>query len=198
MKDYNAILWHKTDVLLSILSRIHFSFWMRIRCFLRRVKLGKRCKFYGMTYLQRAIGARISIGDNCQFRSKPHSNRIGINHQCIVATMSTDAEIAIGYNCGFSGTTITAFSSIKIGNNVRCGSNTIISDSDWHNDDPRSGGSKPVVIEDNVWIGYNATIWKGVTIGRNSVIGANSVVTKDVPADVVAAGNPCRAIRALD
>ena len=142
MKDYNAICWHKIDVLLSIFSRWHFSFWMYIRCFLRHVKLGKGCGFYGMTYFQRANGAKITVGDNCQFRSRSHSNRIGINHQCIVATMNQDAEISIGSKCGFSGTTITAFSSIKIGNNVRCGGNTIISDSDWHHDDLRSGGSK--------------------------------------------------------
>lgn len=197
MKDYNAIVWHKIDVLVLMLSRVHFSFWMRVRCFLRHVKLGKRCIFYGMTYFQRAVGARITIGDNCQFRSNPHSNKIGINHQCIVATMSPGAEIFIGSNCGFSGTTITAFSSIRIGNNVRCGGNTIISDSDWHHDDPRSGGSKPIVIEDNVWIGYNATIWKGVTIGKNTVIGANSIVTNDIPANVIAAGNPCRVIHML-
>eukprot|EP00244_Chara_vulgaris_P008799 TRINITY_DN3561_c0_g4_i1.p1 TRINITY_DN3561_c0_g4~~TRINITY_DN3561_c0_g4_i1.p1 ORF type:complete len:228 (+),score=29.51 TRINITY_DN3561_c0_g4_i1:50-685(+) len=55
--------------------------------------------------------------------------------------------------------------------------------------------AKPITIRDNVWIGGGAIICPGVTIGNNSVIGAGSVVTKDVPDNVVAAGNPCRVIR---
>ena len=56
----------------------------------------------------------------------------------------------------------------------------------------------PVTIEDNVWIGENVTICPGVTIGENSVIGAGSVVTKDIPANVVAVGNPCRVLREIN
>jgi len=57
--------------------------------------------------------------------------------------------------------------------------------------------SLPVVIKDHVWIGSNVTIMPGVTIGENSVIGAGSVVTKDVPANVVAAGVPCKVMREI-
>lgn len=101
------------------------------------------------------------------------------------------------YNCGFSGTIIGAFTTIKLGNNVRCGANTLITDSDWHEDDPRAGKAKPVVIGDNVWLGVNAVVLKGVTIGENSVIGANSVVAKNIPANVIAAGNPCKVLKSL-
>jgi len=97
----------------------------------------------------------------------------------------------------FSGTVIGAFRSIRLGGGIRCGANTLITDSDWHPGDPRSGDPRPIVIEDNVWLGAGSTVMKGVTIGRNSVIGAGSVVTKDIPADVIAAGNPCRIIRKL-
>jgi len=55
----------------------------------------------------------------------------------------------------------------------------------------------PVTIGNNVWIGGSAIICPGVTIGENTTIGAGSVVTKDIPANVVAAGNPCRVIRKL-
>ncbi len=55
----------------------------------------------------------------------------------------------------------------------------------------------PVHIEKNVWIGGGVFIMPGVTIGENSVIGANSVVTRDIPANVVAAGNPCRVMREI-
>lgn len=56
---------------------------------------------------------------------------------------------------------------------------------------------RPVVIEDNVWIGGNAVILPGVTVGEGAVIAAGSVVTRDVPPRVVAGGNPCRIIRPL-
>lgn len=55
-----------------------------------------------------------------------------------------------------------------------------------------------VKIEDNCWIGAGATICPGVTIGENTVIGAGSVVTKDIPANSVAVGNPCKVVRAID
>ena len=55
----------------------------------------------------------------------------------------------------------------------------------------------PVTICDNVWIGANVTICPGVTIGENTVIGAGSVVTKSIPANCVAVGNPCRVIRQI-
>ncbi len=58
--------------------------------------------------------------------------------------------------------------------------------------------SQPVVIEDNCWIGAGTIICPGITIGENSVIGAGSVVTKDVPQNSVAVGNPCRVIREID
>lgn len=58
--------------------------------------------------------------------------------------------------------------------------------------------AQPVTVEDNVWIGGGVVILPGVTIGKNSVIGAGSVVTRSVPANCVAAGNPCRVIRSFD
>ena len=58
--------------------------------------------------------------------------------------------------------------------------------------------AKPVTIGEDVWIGGSVVICPGVTIGNRCVIGAGSVVTKDIPAGVFAAGNPCRVIRELD
>jgi maltose O-acetyltransferase len=57
---------------------------------------------------------------------------------------------------------------------------------------------EPVTIDDDVWVGGAVVICPGVRIGARSVIGAGSVVTRDIPADVVAAGNPCRVLRALE
>lgn len=55
----------------------------------------------------------------------------------------------------------------------------------------------PITVEDDVWIGANVTVLPGVTIGRGSVIGAGSVVNRDIPAGVVAVGNPCRVLRTI-
>jgi len=161
------------------------------------VRLGKNIMFDGKCNFERFPGTKITIGDHCKFRSRNNSNLIGINRPCIISTHMSDfnSKIEIGNNCGFSGTVIGAFKYIKIGNNVRCGANTLITDSDWHPDDPRAGKAKDVIIEDNVWLGVNTVVLKGVTIGDNTVIGANSVVTKSIPANVIAAGNPCKIIR---
>ena len=57
--------------------------------------------------------------------------------------------------------------------------------------------ARPITIGDNVWIGADVTILPGVTIGEGRVIGAKSVVTKDIPPNVIALGNPCRVLRAI-
>jgi len=164
------------------------------------IKLGKHARFFGICHFERFPRTEIRIGSYCTFRSRKNSNLIGINRPCSIATIKSDYEafIEIGNNCGFSGTVIGAFKHIKIGNNVRCGANTLIIDSDWHLDDPRSGEPADVVIGNNVWLGVNTVVLKGVIIGDNTVIGANSVVTKSIPANVIAAGNPCKVIRKIN
>lgn len=189
-------LSHTTDVLIR---RVHFLLGKRnlISAAWWGVRLNSNTRFYGKCFFKRFPKSTINIGSNCEFLSSANSNLIGINRPCMVSTLTETASIQIGDNCGFSGTVIGAFTSIKIGNNVRCGANTLITDSDWHPDDPRVGASKEVVIGDNVWLGLNAVVLKGVEIGANSVIGANSLVTKNIPANVIAAGNPCKEIAKL-
>ena len=90
---------------------------------------------------------------------------------------------------------------VTIGDNCFIGPNVSIYTA-CHSTDPvernnRREWAEPVTIGDNVWIGGSVTILPGVTIGDNTTIGAGSVVTKDIPANVVAAGNPCRVIKAL-
>lgn len=90
---------------------------------------------------------------------------------------------------------------VTVGNNVMIGPNvqliTACHPIDAHERNTYTEFTKPVTIKDNVWIGAGVTIVPGVTIGENSVIGAGSVVTRDVPPNVVAAGNPCRVIREI-
>lgn len=194
-----------TNKLLNLLDiinlKIKFNFYFylnKLNFYLRGVNIAESPKFIGITSIKRASGSTISIGSNTIFLSKHVSNLIGINRPCIFSAMNSEARLIIGDGCGFSGTVIGCFSQITLGNNVRCGANTLITDSDWHLDDPRSAEPRPIKIGDNVWLGVNVIVMKGVTIGDNVVIGAGSVVTKDIPANVIAAGNPCRIIKQIN
>lgn len=100
--------------------------------------------------------------------------------------------------------------SVKIGNNVMLGPNVNIYTAthsihpSLRNDIQKEGleslitYAKPVIIENGVWIGGSSLILPGIKIGANSVIGAGSVVTKDIPANVVAVGNPCKVLKSIN
>lgn len=103
-------------------------------------------------------------------------------------------NVYINYNC-----TILDVTTVIIGNDVLIGPSVEIYTAahpiDWQERATRIELGKPITIGNNVWIGGNVTICPGVTIGDRSVIGAGSVVTKDIPKDVIAAGNPARVIK---
>ena len=148
-------------------------------------------------------GARITIGDNFYLSSGNGVNPIASNLQADVY-VEPGATLTIGNNVGMSSTRLWIHESARIGNNVKIGGCVLITDTDAHPMDymaRRSSNegtkSAPVVIEDDVWVGAHCIILKGVTIGARSIIGAGSVVTKSIPADCVAAGNPCRVIKNL-
>jgi maltose O-acetyltransferase len=97
--------------------------------------------------------------------------------------------------------TILDESTVTIGDNVLIGPNvSIYTVNHAVNIEKRNAGieyAKPVSIGNNVWIGGDVVILQGVSIGDNSIIGAGSVVTRNIPANVMAAGNPCKVIREL-
>ena len=167
-----------------------------LSCTLWGIDIGKRSFFRGKAYFKKHPGSKIIIGDN--FTCFNIINESGlVKRPCTIQTNTESAVLEIGNNVGISGGVIACFKHIKIGNNVKVGGNVSIFDGDFHLDDPRSGTPKDIIIGDNVWIGYESIILKGVSIGNNSVIGAGSVVTKDIPDNTIAAGNPCKIIKTI-
>ncbi|MDI6802823.1 MAG: acyltransferase [Bacteroidota bacterium] len=124
------------------------------------------------------------FADNCQFFP-------GVRLE-----VGKDACIKIGKGTYLNrNTVIVSQKQVEIGNNCKISWDVVIMDSDLH---PLPGNtkiiSKPVVIMDNVWIGCRVIILKGVTIGSGAIIAAGAVVTKDIPANSIAAGVPAQVL----
>ena len=179
-----------------------------------RITMGNSILEKTFTFLIRGNSNKkqLVIGNDCILR-----NGIYIENE--------NGNIIIGDNTFInSGTNLISASKIAIGTNVFVSWGCLVIDHDSHSlnyldrrqdlkqqvKDVRDGfdfvknknwsvvKSLPVIIEDDVWIGFDAVILKGVTIGRGSIIGARSVVTKDVPPFTIVAGNPARTIRTIE
>ena len=179
--------------------------------FLRFIKklpcrTGKNVKFLSSASLNNILGNidKIKIGSHSILAGEltlfGHGGSINIGEWCYVG----------------GGTRIWSASSISIGDRVLIAHNVNIFDSLTHpiNSEDRhkhfmaiatSGHPKildldedPVILEDDVWVGANSIILKGVRIGAGSIIGAGAVVTKDVPSNVIAVGNPARVVREIN
>lgn len=176
---------------------------MKLRTYGHAVEVKGRVTIIGKFYLRLKEPCKLIIGDNLDVRSGFCYNPISRNIRTAFC-LEKGARVVIGNNVGISGSCIRAHQSITIGNNVKIGGDSLIVDSDGHALDAEIRRTErdreeklcaPVVIEDDVLIGARCIIMKGVTIGHNSIIGAGSIVTKSIPANSVAAGNPCKVIR---
>ena len=145
------------------------------------------------------IGNDVSIYAGCAFA-------IGVNGHC-----------KIGNHTLLNGALVMAEEEITIGNHCLISWNVGLADSDFHPIEPALRmqdtlalspyfpnrperpkiETKPIHICDNVWIGMNAVVLKGVTIGENSVVAAGAIVTRDVPPNTVVAGNPAKIVKEL-
>jgi maltose O-acetyltransferase len=136
---------------------------------------------------------RLVIGERAQLYSTVATLELVTEEE---GTLEIGARTLVNF-----GTSIVATKSVRIGDNCQIGTHTLILDNDYHRIEPERRlerpPSKPVVIENNVWIGARVIVLPGVTIGADSAIGAGSVVTADIPPRTLAAGIPARPIRQL-
>ncbi len=143
-------------------------------------------------------GPNIRIGDSVHMICAPE-RRVSLT---VWEQNMSAGSIDIGdYALLCPGVRLDSATIVRIGSNSMLASGCYVTDADWHDVYNRTetiGGTGPVVLEDNVWLGDGVIVCKGVTIGANSVIGAGSVVTGDIPPNVIAAGTPARCIRSLD
>jgi acetyltransferase-like isoleucine patch superfamily enzyme len=142
---------------------------------------------------------RITIGNHVHFSGKP---QIGFyNRFYETPELAIGDHTFVGHECE-----LTVAQSITIGAHCLLAGGVRMADFDGHPQDATKRrlnqpidreAVKPIVIGDDVWIGRGACILKGVTVGNRSIIGTEAVVVKDVPSDVVVAGNPARVVKEL-
>lgn len=179
--------------------------WNILKFRYSKVQFGSKLRVSGHIGLRN--NGECIIGNHFVCTSGTMANAMGRNIRSFILT-APNAKLIIGDNVGISSTVLRCSKYIKIGNNVKIGALTIITDTDAHSldyklrRDYRTDGvnarSREIIIEDDVFIGTSSIICKGVTIGTRSIIGAGSVVTKSVPPDEIWAGNPAKFIRKID
>jgi acetyltransferase-like isoleucine patch superfamily enzyme len=207
MRPFSPFKLHRYPSYASALYwRVHEA-WLLRRLRRAGITIGEPVSFLGSPIVSLAAGATISIGRNCLICSQSDKTALGVNHACVFRTIRPGAVLSIGDGVRMSGTTLCAAVRVEIGNRVVIGSNATIIDTDFHALDPevrsseRDGDSavcEPVRVEDDVFIGMQAMILKGVTVGHGSVVAAGAVVTKSCPPWSIIGGNPAKIIGQVD
>ena len=203
---------NKISRLLPVLRELFFLKYNILYLWVKNVTIGRNPLIHNKVFIN-GLG-KVIIGDDFVFTSGDNLNPICRNIQGTIFTGTKEAVIEIGDRVGISSCCLWANERITIGNDVNLGGDTLILDNDAHSHDylkrrrhyvyslPESKAinlipTSPIEIGDDVWIGARCVILKGVHIGPRSIIAAGSIVTKDIPADVIAGGNPCTVIREI-
>jgi acetyltransferase-like isoleucine patch superfamily enzyme len=187
----------------SKIFTVLFSPFTRSVLKLNGVKYGKGVKVYGVPRIENR--GKIKLGDNMRLNSARCTYNSGNMEGGVLLRTSKSGSITIGDEVYLNGTAIISEERVTLGNRIMIGANTVIMDTNTHNVPYRERlrrwdkiMRKPVVIEDDVWIGASCFIMKGVRIGRGSIIGAGSVVMKDVEPFSIYAGNPAIFVKKIE
>ncbi|WP_016991188.1 acyltransferase [Flavobacterium sp. ACAM 123] len=180
--NLKLLIYKINTALLFEISDVKYKKFTSLGCPLLDINVNSNCIF----------GAGLVIVNSAKYST------LGKNNRCKFVVYK-EASLIIGDNVGMSNTTIVATKSIIVGNNVMIGGGVTIIDSDfhslnaahWHTElDEKNMKSLPVIIKNNVFIGMDSIILKGVTVGSNSIVAAGSVVFKDIPDFQIWGGNP--------
>jgi acetyltransferase-like isoleucine patch superfamily enzyme len=168
---------------------------------LRGVKVVGRLDLAGRPIFSVARGSLMILGEDVSLFSAVRSNPLGCFQPCVLRTLAAGAELRLDRGVGMSSAVLCASRSIHIGEGTILGAGAMVLDNDFHQPGVDWGwkldcvtGARPVVIGCGVFVGARAIILKGVTIGDRAVIGAGAVVVRDVPAGMLAVGNPARVV----
>lgn len=161
----------------------------------------------GLPLIEKHPSSKIKIHKGVVLVSDSKYNVAGINHPVILSTLAKDAFIELREGCGLSGSSIICVKKIEIGKYTMLGVNTNVYDTDFHalnaenrrnQESIEEANSEPILIGNDVWIGANSTVLKGVVIGNGSVVGAHSLVNKSIGDNEFHAGVPARLIKIIN
>lgn len=175
----------------------------RLYARLRRASVHPTVRMNGRPLIRCARGAELRIESGVTIHSRVRSNPVMGRSMSSLSAVAPGARLWIGPGVGMSGVCITAACEVVIGEDSILGADALITDTDFHSRDAEGrwnndalASARPVYIGRRCFIGARAIILKGVTLGDGVVVGAGSVVTRDVPANHLAVGNPA-SIRSL-
>jgi acetyltransferase-like isoleucine patch superfamily enzyme len=208
------------NLLISLKQKLQYQLYRKI---MRLMEFGANLDRYRTASQAATIHPSVKLLPNANFvnlSGNPDLIKVDENSVLLgqLLVLAHGGKIEIGRDCYIGlETRIWSADSVTIGDRVAISHNVNIHDTDSHSIEPhtryqhylaiRSDGhpsinnfdiqSKPIEVGDDVWIGFNATILKGVKIGKGAIIAAASVVTKDVPEFVVVAGNPAKIVKEI-
>jgi maltose O-acetyltransferase len=165
---------------------------LQAKWYLRRSSsLGRRVRVFGRLDVTVGNAGHLLVGERVLLISTPLPTQIVV-----------DGVLEIGDGTFINhGCSIGATLDIRIGRRCRIGPHVLMMDNDYHRLEPERRDerpeSRPIVLEENVWLGARAIVLRGVRIGEGSVVGAGSVVTTDLPPRSLAFGLPARVVRKL-
>lgn len=205
MKNFVQKCFKGTNYLWRKQKSSLFTYLFRLKLLINQVHYGKGIRVVNAIpgFLVALGNRKVYIGNNVSFMSY---NNTSWNSKCHI-TVGKDACLSIEDNAGINGSFIYCMNSIHIGKYVHVGGGCRIYDTNFHNLDwearrnPKLDGkasTAPVIIEDDVFVGSNCIIGKGVTIGARSIVAAGSVVVKSIPEDELWGGNPARFIKKIN